>query len=98
MLSAASEVDHNAVCHTSYWRPLHDGSDHPSHYLMLGAKEVAELMATGAYHFPEDIIPESVLAWRKLQEGALDVLNETVDIDLLAVLEERVDAVRNGRA
>lgn len=95
-LSAATEIDRNSVCHTSYWRPLHDGSVHPAYYVMLGAKEVAELVATGSFHLPDRDVPESVREWRKLQEAAVDTINESVDVDLLGALEQAVERARHA--
>lgn len=96
MLSAAVEVDRNAVCHSSYWRPLQDGSEHPRYYVMLSGIEVAELLATGEYHLPEAIIPASVLEWRKLQQGAIETIASQNDgVDLLTALEEARDRHRN---
>lgn len=95
MLSATAEVDRNAVCHSSYWRPLHDGSEHPRYYIMLSGLEVAELIATGEYHLPEDIIPASVLEWRKLQEGAIETIaSQNDDVDLVTALANSVDRAR----
>lgn len=97
MLSAAVEVDRNAVCHASYWRPLHDGSEHPRYYVMLSGIEVAELLATGEYHLPEDIIPASVLEWRKLQEGAIETIASQEPVDLLTALQRSVERARAER-
>lgn len=59
-----------AVCHASPWRPLRDGSPRPALYVMLSSEEVHDLVTTGSYSLPADIIPESVQRWRQLQDAA----------------------------
>ncbi|QIG59025.1 hypothetical protein SEA_FRANSOYER_17 [Microbacterium phage Fransoyer] len=76
-MSAAAERSHHAICGRSYWRPLYDASEHPMYFIMLGAKEVAELIATGTFTIDEREVPESVREWRKLEEGAAELLAET---------------------
>lgn len=66
----------SAICYVSPWRALADGGDHPSHYVMLSAKEVAELIATGAFTLPMDVIPESVRTFRAAQEAVFDALED----------------------
>lgn len=69
-------AEHKAICYTSLWRALPDGphGQRPTHYISLIQDEVAELVATGGFTLPDHLIPESVRAWRKTQETAVEIV------------------------
>lgn len=69
-------AEHKAICYGSLWRALPDGphGKRPTHYIRLIQDEVAELVATGGFTLPDHLIPESVRAWRKTQETAVEIV------------------------
>lgn len=84
---------HHAICHTSFWRPLPDGSEHPMFYRRLVEDEVRDLIETGGFTLPSDLIPESVRRWRSLTVAATDVI-QPEPIDLLGALKDSIDRAR----
>lgn len=90
-----------AVCYSSTWRGLPEGLEHPRHWVMLSAVEISELLATGGFTLPDDVVPDSVRAWRKTQETAADVvfggaLHEWLDKTLVTDSLEEGDAIVTG--
>lgn len=92
-------AEYAAVCHPSYWRPLFSSVGHPSHFLMLSWEEIEELVHTGSYSLPEGVIPESVRAWRKVQEDLAGAEPQNVDLtEALKTSVEKVLATLRGQA
>lgn len=67
-------AERKAICYGSLWRALPEGTEHPRHYIRLTQSEVAELVATGGFTLPDNVIPDSVRAWRKTQETAAEIV------------------------
>lgn len=75
------------VCHTSYWRGLEDADSvhtgHHRHWTMLSYEEALQLVQTGTFSLPDDVVPESVRAWRKMSEA----------VDLIVTPQPTLDAI-----
>ncbi len=76
-MSAVAERSPHAICGRSYWRPLYDGGAHPTRFIMLGAKEVAELIATGGFTLDDREVPEALHQRREVSGHRL--LGEVAD-------------------
>lgn len=89
-------TNHEAICYSSTWRALHDGGERPALYIMLSAKELAELIATGSYSLPDDVVPESVKQWRKTTEAAAEVVLQQLNPDPLEGIVEGIEKTRES--
>lgn len=83
MISPALTEIHRR-CHTSYWRGLDQGTERPVRWIMLSYDEALELSTTGSFTIPLDLIPEAVVEWRKLLDGA----EEVAKVGTLGILDE----------
>lgn len=78
---SADLAEVHAICHTSAWRGLTDGSEHPVRYVHLSYAEFDELLLTGAFTLPGYLIPDSVRKWRQTQEIIAEINSpETADV------------------
>lgn len=88
MISPALTEIHRR-CHTSYWRGLDQGAEHPVRWIMLSYDEAIELSTTGSFTIPLDLIPEAVVEWRTIADGAA-ALADNPELTLAALEEAAV--------